>query len=117
MFDEILLLILFIPTLLGLIILVSGAETAQAFLGSMFVALLLGFFIQFGVVGEGTVPVTGLILPINLGTNLMALLVLVGMKVLGEWGNQQNELEQAEVEDRYLNGLQSLQECLMKKNQ
>ena len=100
MFDGILLLILFIPSLLGLILLASGAETAQAFFGPMVVALLLGFFTQFGVVAQGAVPVTGLILPIYLSANLIVLLQLVGMKVLGEWGNGQEELEQAKVENR-----------------
>ena len=91
MADGIIFLILLIPSLLGLILLASGAETAQAFFGSMVVALLLGAFIQFGVVGKGAVPVTGLILPIYIGTNMIVLLLLVGMKVMGERRHQQDE--------------------------
>ena len=99
MYDGILLVILFIPSVLGLILLASGADTPQAFFGPMVVALLLGLFVQFGVVGEGGVPVTGLILPIYLGTNFFALLVFVGMKVWGERENQPEEVKQAEGED------------------
>ncbi len=74
------LLIVFLPLLCGATLIKQGAELGQAFGVSMMVSLVLGCILQFGIFGvDAHIGVSALILPLYVGLNFLAMLLLVGI--------------------------------------
>lgn len=74
------LLIVFLPLLCGASFLNKGAESGQAFGVGMMVAIVFGFILQFGIFGvDAHIGASALILPLYVGLNFLALLMVVGL--------------------------------------